>query len=156
MPQTVNPFPLTKGKRILVALDGSIPSKKALEQALSLGKECQSTIFLIRVLALHQEETEVKSDKSQRLYQELTKSLEQAKEMVEKEGLKCETIVHVGSEIDHFIIDEAVKKNIDLISMGTHGRTGLSGMLMGSVARKVLCRAPCPVMIIPSRPAGAC
>ena len=140
---------VTRGKRILVAVDGSIPSKKALENALSLGKESQAKIFLIRILGLHQEEGDRTSASSQKLLDELRKSLDLTKAEVERQGLECETIVHVGSEIDEFIIQEAKNRDIDLIAMGTHGRTGLSGLLMGSVARKVICRAPCPVMIIP-------
>lgn len=46
------------------------------------------------------------------------------------------------------IIREACDKNSDLIVMGTHGRTGLKHMLMGSVAEKVVRKAPCPVLTI--------
>ena len=140
---------VTQGKRILVALDGSVPSKRALENALSLGKETGAKIFLIRVLGLHQEEGDRSSLSGQKLLEELEKSLDQTKAYVQKQGLECETIVHIGPEIDGFIIQEAKDRHIDLIAMGTHGRTGLSGLLMGSVARKVICRAPCPVIIIP-------
>ncbi len=140
---------VTRGKRILVALDGSVPSKRALENALSLGRESGAKIYLIRVLGLHQEEGEPISTSGQKLLQELKKSLEQTKAEVEKQGMECETLVHIGPDIDQFIIQEAKDNQIDLIAMGTHGRSGLSGLLMGSVARKVLCRAPCPVMIIP-------
>lgn len=104
---------------------------------------------MIRVLGLHQEEGEPISKSGQKLLQELKKSLDQTKAEVEKQGMECETLVHIGPEIDQFIIQEAKNNHIDLIAMGTHGRSGLSGLLMGSVARKVFCRAPCPVMIIP-------
>lgn len=46
------------------------------------------------------------------------------------------------------ILDIAKKKEIDLIIMGTHGRTGLSHVLFGSVAERVLRDAPCPVLTV--------
>ena len=44
------------------------------------------------------------------------------------------------------ILDYAVDRNVDLIVMGTHGRTGLSHMLLGSVAEHIIRTAPCPVL----------
>jgi len=55
-----------------------------------------------------------------------------------------------GSELVHF----AERENIDLIVMGTHGRTGLTRLLMGSVAEAVVRRAPCPVLTL-KQPASA-
>jgi nucleotide-binding universal stress UspA family protein len=46
------------------------------------------------------------------------------------------------------IVDFAERENVDLIVMGSHGRTGISRLLMGSVAEGVARRAPCPVMIV--------
>ena len=49
------------------------------------------------------------------------------------------------------IIMAARDKNIDLIVIGTHGRTGLAHMLIGSVAEKVVRKAPCPVLSVKSK-----
>jgi len=46
------------------------------------------------------------------------------------------------------IIDYATKHDIDLIAMATHGRSGLAHVLLGSVAEKVVRKAPCPVLTI--------
>ena len=46
------------------------------------------------------------------------------------------------------IVDFAERENVDLIVMGSHGRTGISRLLMGSVAEGVARRVPCPVMIV--------
>jgi universal stress protein A len=48
------------------------------------------------------------------------------------------------------IVDTAEREGADLIVMATHGRTGLSHILLGSVTEKVVARAPCPVLVIPS------
>ena len=46
------------------------------------------------------------------------------------------------------ITDVARKKNIDLIVLGSHGRTGLKRLLMGSVTESVIAHAPCPVLVV--------
>ena len=48
----------------------------------------------------------------------------------------------------HEIIETAKMQQVDLIVMGTHGRTGLQYMLLGSVAEKVVHLAPCPVLVV--------
>jgi hypothetical protein len=58
--------------------------------------------------------------------------------------------VHIGRQPHEFIIQEAKEKNIDLIVMGTHGRTGLDKLLIGSVAERVVGYAPCVVMVTPA------
>jgi nucleotide-binding universal stress UspA family protein len=47
----------------------------------------------------------------------------------------------------HEILETAKSQNVDLIVMGTHGRTGLEHIFLGSVAEKVVRLAPCPVLI---------
>ncbi len=68
-----------------------------------------------------------------------------------KQEIEKQTLVEVGPA-DEKIISAANEKNADLIVMATHGRTGLSHALMGSVAEKVLRQAPCPVFTV--RPMG--
>jgi len=50
------------------------------------------------------------------------------------------------------IVDYATEHDVDLIVMGTHGRTGMSHLLMGSVAERVVRTAPCAVMTVRTRP----
>jgi universal stress protein A len=47
------------------------------------------------------------------------------------------------------IVDEAAKEDVDLIVISTHGRTGIDHWILGSVAEKVVARAPCPVLVVP-------
>ena len=49
------------------------------------------------------------------------------------------------------IIETARKLNIDAIAMSTHGRTGFSRLMMGSVAQKVIAEVNCPVFLVPQR-----
>ena len=61
-------------------------------------------------------------------------------------AVPCERKLIAGSPADT-IVEVAAAENVDLIVMGTHGRTGLRRLLMGSVAEAVIRTAPCPVLI---------
>jgi nucleotide-binding universal stress UspA family protein len=56
-------------------------------------------------------------------------------------------LVRIG-EASKVILDAARDGGFDLVVMGTHGRTGLSHLVLGSVAERVLRRAPCPVLTV--------
>ena len=142
--------PLTKGKRILVALDRSKYSEKVFDQAISMAKICKSTLFVISVIDLYPEVKEIVLTHGEKMLMGTRAFLEGVKDRAAKENIPCETIMHVGGQPHEFIIQEAKKKNIDLIMMGTHGRTGLDKLLIGSVAERVIGQAPCAVMVIPA------
>jgi len=61
--------------------------------------------------------------------------------------LEVETIVVKGVPFNE-IINAATEINVDLIVIGTHGRTGLSHVMLGSVAEKVVRKATCPVLTV--------
>ena len=141
--------PLTKGKRILVALDGSKHSEKALDQAISMAKICNSELFAISVVDLYPEAMEMAPKLLEKMSDDVREILERAKQKAEQENITCETIVHMGGTANEFIIREAKEKNIDLIVMGTHGRTAFKRLIMGSVAERVIAAAPCAVLVTP-------
>lgn len=68
-------------------------------------------------------------------------------------NLKVETTVQFGKPADE-IVDFAENILTDIIVMSTHGRTGLSRWLLGSVTQKVLSASPCPVYIVPGKVQG--
>jgi nucleotide-binding universal stress UspA family protein len=72
-----------------------------------------------------------------------------AKELA-REGLTVETATREGYAPD-VIVEEARERDADLIAMGTHGRTGLAHLLLGSTAERVVQHAPCPVMTVRRR-----
>jgi nucleotide-binding universal stress UspA family protein len=61
-----------------------------------------------------------------------------------------ETLIKVGIPLEE-ILRVALNREVDLIVMGTHGRTGIANIVIGSVAGKVIGRAPCPVLCIRDR-----
>ena len=142
--------PLTRGERILVAVDGSVYSEYAVDQAISMGNICNSTIFIIHVVDLYPEQMSVAPALMEKMSKDAQELLERTKEKIEQANIHCETIVRMGGQAHEFIIQEAKEKDIDLIVIGTHGRTGLKRLLIGSVAQKVIGFAPCPVMVVPT------
>jgi len=133
-----------------VAVDGSPFSELAVDQAISLGAICNSEIFVISVVDLFPEQMEVAPNLVEKMSKEVRQHLDKAKEKVDQAGISCETIVHMGRKPHEFIVQEAKERAIDLIVMGTHGRTGVKRILMGSVAQNVIGHAPCPVLVVPT------
>jgi nucleotide-binding universal stress UspA family protein len=65
------------------------------------------------------------------------------------ESTRCSVAVHIRSGTPwHEIVDEARRREADLIVVGTHGRTGAARMLLGSQGEQVLRHAPCPVLVV--------
>ena len=58
-------------------------------------------------------------------------------------------VVEFGGAVNN-IVEKAEGERVDRIVMSTHGRTGIDRLLIGSVAEKVIARAPCPVLIVPA------
>ena len=60
--------------------------------------------------------------------------------------------MHLGDEPYKDIVAEAKKRKINTIIMGSHGRTGLARLMMGSVVTRVIGHAPCKVLVVPMKP----
>lgn len=73
--------------------------------------------------------------------------LEQVREQAADHGVEIETD-HVVGGISRSIVDYADEHDVDHIAIGSHGRTGASRILLGSVAEKVARRSPVPVTIV--------
>lgn len=141
--------PITKGEKILVAVDGSKYTDIIVDQAISMGRICNSVIVAISVIPFFPEYVSFAAQLEEELSKNTRKILEKVKRRIEKENIKCETVVRVDAQPHEPIVQEAKERNVDLIVMGTRGITGLKRVLMGSVAQKVIGHAPCPVMVVP-------
>ena len=144
--------PLTKGERILVAVDGSLYSEIALDQAISMATVCNSQLFAIHVVEAYPKHLESAPTFEDEIKKAGMKFLEKVKEKAAQQNVSCETILQVGGQPHEFIVKEAKKKGIDLIVLGTHGRSGLKKLFLGSVAQKVIGHAPCAVLVVPAFP----
>ena len=152
-------------KQILVAVDQSEPSQKAFNQAVAIAKAFQAKLHLIHVISSLQEEYQDLSSLALDggYYPAVTEeSLQQRWESLEEEGLEflrslteIATANGVSTEFTQ-IIGQAEQKicefaqslNADLIVIGSHGRTGLSELFLGSVSNYVSHHVPCAVLIV--------
>jgi len=73
--------------------------------------------------------------------------VDKAQQIAESAGIKAEAFFR-DTETWQAIMDMADEKKADTIIMGSHGRTGLKRLLMGSVTEKVIGHAPCPVIVV--------
>ncbi|MDD5153473.1 MAG: universal stress protein [Desulfovibrionales bacterium] len=143
--------PLSRHEKILVATDGSRYSEKALDGAVNIARKCGSSLYVLNVVELNPEFMSLAPEAVEKMERDSRTLLEETKERVSQKGITCETVIHEGEQPYEFIVSEAKRKKADLIVIGTHGRTGLKKLLMGSVAARVIGHAPCPVMVIPLR-----
>ena len=132
-------------RQIMFPTDFSHSSDAALALASSLAKDRGAKLHIV-----HVEEPPVAYGGGEMYYgipepvtEDLQRMLEEIKPPDEEVAYEHELIT---GDPAHAIADFAKEHDIDLIVMGTHGRTGLLRMLMGSVAEAVVRRAPCPVL----------
>ena len=148
--------------RILVPTDFSPPSDAALACARTVATQFGASLHLLHVAedpyrALYSNEVfvaevegvraDLVNDASRRMKQQLTAA-------DDERSVTVEAIIGTAATS---IVEYAEGHGIDLIVMGTHGRSGMSKVLMGSVAERVVRTAPCPVLTIreTGKPAAA-
>jgi len=142
-------------KKILVPLDGSELAKMALDEAEKLAKTFDAEIILFQVVPFMpiygspELVTPLIVDEKQKEAAETY--LLNLSEELKKRGLKVTATVRTGQQVAVEIIDFAKEVGADLIIMCTHGRSGISRWVMGSVALKVLTRAETPILLIRSK-----
>jgi nucleotide-binding universal stress UspA family protein len=140
-------------RQILVPIDFSEYSDLALKYAIPFAERFSAAITLLHVV-----EPPVACPETGAMYPsaELLEQLSQAEKerlahVCEQQQLRVpllrQALVQVG--VPHEVINASAREqSIDLIILGTHGRTGLAHMLHGSIAERVLREAPCPVLVL--------
>jgi nucleotide-binding universal stress UspA family protein len=134
--------------RVLVATDGSEYSRKAVEKALELLQYSRGLLTVISVLEISPHIYAVAPEIAEEKIKLPEKYVEEVKEMAASRGILAEGVVREAECANEVITDVARKKNIDLIVLGSHGRTGLKRLLMGSVTESVIAHTPCPVLVV--------
>jgi nucleotide-binding universal stress UspA family protein len=144
--------------RILVPCDFSDTCMRALDSAVDLAKRYQAELLLLHVIAPEPVIPAYPSAPEPTLADQeaaARRTLELAAATARKLGvLSVETRVVLGTPPAEILA--AIRSDaIDLVVMGTHGRTGLDLLLVGSVANKVVRKSPCPVLTVPPCPSAA-
>jgi nucleotide-binding universal stress UspA family protein len=142
---------MTRFRHILVPVDLEGPPQEALEVAVDLALTFDARLTLIHAwevpAAAYAAMTYVPDDFWTAIKHVATEQLKSAVESVRKRLPRAESILAKGPPA-HQILAAADRTKADLIVMGTHGRRGISHVLLGSVAEKVVRLSPVPVLTI--------
>ena len=149
-------------KHILMAVDGSDTSNRALEEAINLARDQQATLRLVHVVDDAAVSLMMKtpdgppyliSDYQKALHEGGRQLLSTCAARVREAGLEPETKMRTIETLDQHIYDavaeEAKQWPADLIVIGTHGRRGFSRLMLGSVAEGLARVATLPVLLVP-------
>lgn len=143
-------------KRILVPIDGSPTSELGLAEAIKLAKNPRTTLCLLhvvdeRVLA---QNIDVGASQVDSLLASLRDGgrqiLAKAQAKLLKQGVKAKTVLveNIARSVADIIVEQTKKWRADLIVIGTHGRRGVSRLVMGSDAEGVVRTTPVPVLLV--------
>ncbi|MFC1999393.1 universal stress protein [Chloroflexota bacterium] len=144
-------------KRILVPLDGSELGERALPYVEELAAATGAEVLLLEVVALQYDialaETytpnvgQLSEDFAKRTLANAEKYLKSIEERLSQRGITVRSEIETGVPAER-VIAHAKEYDVDLIAMSTHGRSGISRWILGSVADKVLRAADRPVLLV--------
>jgi len=145
--------------RILCPVDFSECSHHALEQAIALGREYRAPVIAVHAFAIAPVTDRIivgapivlePAHGSSEMCDALTIELRRFVDTVDTGGAVVQVEIAEGDAVDA-IVRASQARRADLIVMGTHGRTGIDRLMLGSVAESVLRKAVCPVLTVPRR-----
>ncbi|WP_226013449.1 universal stress protein [Halomicrobium salinisoli] len=134
---------------ILVPTDGSEPADAAIEMALALADRFDASLRAINVVEFARLSKEVEGGTSRRITELAEPILASITERAADRGVSVSTdIVETTDAVHRAIVDDADDHDADLVVMGTHGRTGLDRIALGSVTERTLRVSPVPVLTV--------
>ena len=139
-------------ENIIVAVDFSEHSDRALDAALGMAKRDQATLHLVHSFHIPMpgptpDAVLFPPDTWASVREASAQKLERILERMKAEGIECELHLCPGYPVGA-ILDTAEEVEADLIVMGTRGLSGLKHVLLGSVAERTIRVAPCPVLTV--------
>ena len=136
-------------EKVLIASDGSERNQPAVREAVEIARACGSVLHVVYVIdesAFTSAPTDVlPEDLYLNMQEEGEKAVGQVKQMAE--GVQVETRVLSGKPA-RVITDFATRNGVDLIVVGSLGKTGLSRLLLGSTAEAIIRTAGCGVLVV--------
>lgn len=140
---------------MMVAIDGSEHSIKAAEYALNVAKTYGATLHAVTITYIP-ESYHVKQEEVLDQPRQISENMDDAKKWFERFNQNAkENNVQLRTElinshrpVDYVLLEYAEKENIDLIVVGTRGRSGFKKLLLGSIASGVVTYAHCPVLVV--------
>ena len=147
-----------KYKKVLFCTDFSENSDYAFEFAFGIAKRDEGFLYILHVIPHIPNQEMLRGYVSEDILSNIEKDLEQELEDNNKEhytkkiedAVRFEVVTKSGRE-DEEILKFAKDEQVDIIVVGTHGRTGIEHVFFGSVAEKVLRHSPFPLFVIPCK-----
>ena len=134
---------------ILVPMDGSTAAETAVETALDLAQRFDASLHAINVVELDEYPADVESEAAEEVIQRGEETLATVRGRAADVGVSATThVIETADPIHQTIIDYAIDHDAALIVMGTHGRTGLNRLVLGSVTERTLRTSPVPVLTV--------
>jgi nucleotide-binding universal stress UspA family protein len=137
-------------KKILIATDGSECSRKAIEQAVALAKDCGATLVAVTSAGLspgYPFQLEEMIDLNQTFEQQGRRIVDEVQYKASSANVPCVTRLIMDQAPHKAILSVADEEGCDLLVMGSHGHGGIVALALGSVTHKVLAHAKIPVMV---------
>ncbi|WP_137285530.1 universal stress protein [Halorussus salinisoli] len=134
---------------ILVPSDGSTDAETATKTALNLAQHFDASLHAINVVELDEFPANVESEAAEELTQRREGILATLRDQAADAGISAAThVIETADPIHRAIIDYARDHDVDIIVMGTQGRTGLNRLVLGSVTERTLRTSPVPVLTV--------
>ena len=135
--------------KILVAIDSSDASMDAADHATAISQRYNAELYALHVIHADVDFwPHAESDFMRNMRNEGEKYLDKVKVKANEKDINIKTEIISSKDISGGILDFAEENNIDLIVIGTRGRSGFKKLLLGSVASHVVTYAHCPVLVV--------
>jgi len=147
-----------KYKKVLFCTDFSKNSDCAFDYAFGIAKRDEGVLYILHVIPTTPDPYNLERWLTKEELDRVKATLREDREKIYndqylshiKDKTKVRIVTESGRE-DEKILEFAQKEKIDIIVIGTHGRTGIERLFIGSVAEKIIRHSPIPVFIIPCR-----
>jgi len=144
---------MARVKKILAPTDFTEVSKAGIRYALEMARDTSAEVVVYHAIEVGGEWKD-KPPKVAAYHDMLKESRQLLDDFITDNFGDCIDLVEVRYSVEFGtphknIVEKAAAEGVDMIVMSTHGRTGVEHLILGSIAEKVVARAPCPVLIVP-------
>jgi nucleotide-binding universal stress UspA family protein len=154
----MNMIDYPKYKKVLFCTDFSKNSDCAFDYAFGIAKRDEGVLYILHVIPMTPQQYHLERHLTKEQMDKITATLQEDREKMFadkylnhiKDKAKVKIVTESGRE-DEKILEFAQKEKVDIIVIGTHGRTGIEHVFLGSVAEKIIRRSPMPVFVIPCK-----
>jgi len=140
---------LGESKTLLLAIDGSLFSEGAIQEAIFFGQACRAKVIVLHVVPVQAESIGAANFAVRQGREQLAPYLDRIRAMAKDSGVELEVVVVGSSKPENTIVEQARLREADVILMGRHGKAGRLALLIGSMTGKVIAQGFPRVLVAP-------